>query len=114
MSRTMINEYALPRYLRVEASNTARYIINRIHIHKKLAKPPFEIYHLRKPNVIYFKVFNCKCIILSTKESLGKFNVKSYEGKFICHSFTNKACRVFIKSTLTTEDVGSCPYCKFT
>jgi len=99
----MLNEYALPQYLWAKAVNTICYIINRVHIRKKLTKTPFELYHLRKPNISYFKIFECKCFVLNTKDVLGKFDVKSYEGIFIGYSSTSKAYR-YIKSTLTIEE----------
>ena len=101
MARTMINEYDLPHYLWAEATNTACYIINRIFLPKKLSKTPFELYHSRIPNISYFKVFGCKYFVLNTKDVLGKFDVKSYEGIFVGYSTTSKAYRVFIKSSLS-------------
>ena len=99
----MLNEYALPQYLWAKAVNTICYIINRVHIRKKLTKTPFELYHLRKPNISYFKIFECKCFVLNTKDVLGKFDVKSYESIFIGYSSTSKAYR-YIKSTLIIEE----------
>jgi len=68
MVRTMINEYDLPQYLWADAVNTSCYINNRIYFRKKIEKTPFEIYHLKKPNVSYLKVLGCKCFVLNTRE----------------------------------------------
>jgi len=57
-----------------------------------------------EPNVSFFKVFGCKCFILSTKNNLGKFDVKSYEAIFVGYSNTSKAYRVFNRSSLTIEE----------
>jgi len=54
--------------------------------------------------VSYFRVFSCKCFVLNTKDNLGKFDVKSYEVIFVGYSNTNKAYRVFNRSTLTIEE----------
>ena len=104
MTRTMINEYDLPHYLWAEAVNTACYITNRIFLRKKLSKTPFELYHSRIPNILYFKVFGCKCFVLNTKDALGKFDAKSYEGIFVGYSSTSKGYRIFMKSSLSIEE----------
>jgi len=104
MARTMISEYRLSQYLWAEAINTSCYISNRIYFCKNIFKTPFEIYFLRKPNVSYFRVFNCKCFVLNTKDNLGKFDVKSYEAIFVGYSNSSKAYRVFNRSTLTIEE----------
>ena len=42
--------------------------------------------------------------MLNTKGNLGKFDPKSFEAIFVGYSNTNKAYRVFSKSTLTIEE----------
>ena len=59
---------------------------------------------MRKPNVFYFKVFDCKCFVLNTKNNLEKFDVKSYEVIFVRYSNISKTYRVFSRSTLTIEE----------
>ena len=71
---------------------------------KNTSKTSFEIYHLRKPNVSYFKVFGCKCFVLNTKGNLDKFDAKAFEAIFVGYSSTSKAYRVFNKSSLTIEE----------
>ena len=62
------------------------------------------MYHSRKPNVAYFKVFGCKCFVLNTKDNLGKFDAKAYEAIFVGYSTTSKAYRVFNRSSLTIKE----------
>ena len=62
------------------------------------------MYHSRKPNVAYFKIFGCKCFVLNTKDNLGKFDAKAYEAIFVGYSSTSKAYRVFNKSSHTIEE----------
>ena len=83
MARTMISEYGLPQYLWAEAVNTACNISNRIYLCKNTSKTSFEIYHLREPNVSYFRVFGCKCFVLNTQDNLGKFDAKAFEAIFV-------------------------------
>ena len=71
---------------------------------KKLEKTPFEIYHVKKPNVSYFRVFGCKCFVFNTRDDLDKFYSKAYEGIFVGYFSTSKAYRIFIRSTLTIEE----------
>ena len=104
MARTMISEYDLPQYLWAEALNTACYISNRIYLCKNSLKTSLEIYHSRKSNVSYFKIFGCKCFVLNTKDNLGKFDAKAYEAIFVGYSTTSKAYRVFNRSSLTIEE----------
>ena len=80
-----------PQYLSAEAVNTSCYISNRIYLCKNSSKNSFKIYYLRKPNVSYFRVFDCKYFILNTKDNLGKFDAKSYEAIFFGYSNTSKA-----------------------
>ena len=98
-----MQQYGLPQYLWAEAINTACYISNRIYLCKNTFKTCFEIYHLRKPNVSYFKGFGCKCFVLNTKDNLGKFDAKAYEAIFVGYSSNSKAYRVFNKSSHTIE-----------
>ena len=77
MVRTMLNENTLPKYFLAEAVNTTCYVLNRVLIRPYLNKTPYELWKDRKPNIGYFKVFECKCFILNTKDSLSKFDSKS-------------------------------------
>jgi len=73
-------------------------------LYKNTFKTSFEIYHSRKSNVSYFKVFGCKCFVLNTKDNLDKFDAKAYLAIFVGYSSTSKAYRVFNKSTLAIEE----------
>ena len=53
MVRTMLNENNLPKYFWAEAVNTSCYVLNRIWLRPILKKN-------KKPNISYFKVFECK------------------------------------------------------
>ena len=98
MARTMLNENGLPRYFRVEAVNTACYIVNRAHIRSILQKNPYELWKGRVPNMSYFHTFDCKCFVQNNgKEALGKFDAKFDEGIFLGYSSISKAYRVFNK-----------------
>ncbi|GJT11598.1 retrovirus-related pol polyprotein from transposon TNT 1-94 [Tanacetum coccineum] len=78
MSRTMLNEQALPQNFWCNAVDTSTYILNRILITAILGKTPYELLKGRKPTQDYFRVFGSKCFIFNTKDYLTKFNPKSY------------------------------------
>jgi len=46
----------------------------------------------------------CKCIVLNTKDNLGKFDAKSFEAIFVGYTNTSKTYRVFNRSFLTIEE----------
>ncbi|KAH9685489.1 Integrase catalytic domain-containing protein [Citrus sinensis] len=104
MARTMLNENALSKYFWAEAVNTACYVLNRVLIRHNLNKTPYEMWKDRKPNIGYFKVFECKCFVLNTKDNLGKFDPKSDVGIFLGYSNSSKAYRVYNKRTLVVEE----------
>jgi len=97
MARTILNSFVLPKYFWAEAVNTACYILNHIIIRPILKKTPYELFFGKIPNISYFKVFECKCFILSTKNNLGKFDSKSDEDMFLGYSPSSKSYRVFNK-----------------
>ena len=104
MAMTMLNENSLPKYFWAEAVNTACYVLNRVLIRPHLNKTPYELWKDRKPNIGYFKVFECKCFILNTIDNPGKFDPKSYVSIFLGYSNLSKAYKVYNKRTLIVEE----------
>jgi hypothetical protein len=73
-----------------------------------LNKTPYEIITGKKPSVHYFRVFGCKCFILSKKPKTSKFASKVDEGFLVGYGTNEHAYRVFNKTTgcvETTVDV---------
>ena len=59
----------------------------------------------KKSNILYFRVFGCKCFVLNNnKDNLDKFNAKANEDIFLGYSIHSKAYRVFNKRTLVVEE----------
>jgi hypothetical protein len=52
----------------------------------------------RKPNISYFRVFDCKCYILRKGSRLSKFDKKCDDGFLLRYSSNSKAYRVFNKT----------------
>ncbi|KAI3735537.1 hypothetical protein L6452_15038 [Arctium lappa] len=87
-----------------EAVATACFTQNRATIVKRFKKTSYELINNKKPNVKYFHVFGCRCFILYDRASLGKFDKKVDEGKFIGYSLASKAFRVFNQRTRTIQE----------
>ncbi|GJV49457.1 retrovirus-related pol polyprotein from transposon TNT 1-94 [Tanacetum coccineum] len=104
MSRTMLNEQSVPQKFLCNAMDTSIYILNRILIRPILEKTPYEILRGRKPTLDYFKVFESKCFVLTTKDYLTKFYPKSYEGVFLGYLQNSKACSILNKHTMKVKE----------
>jgi hypothetical protein len=59
----------------------------------------------RKPNIVYFRVFGCKCYIFKKGTRLSKFEKKCDEGFLLGYSTTSKAYRVWNLTNGTLEEV---------
>jgi hypothetical protein len=80
MAWSMLSEYNVSQSFWAEVINTACYYINRLYCHPLKEKTPYELLNGRKPNIVYFWVFGCKCYILKKDTRLSKFNKKCDEG----------------------------------
>jgi len=100
MARTMLCESNLPTCFRVEVINTTNYVLNPCLIRLILKKTPYELFKGKKPNISYFRAFECKCFIHNNgKDRLGKFDARSEEGILVGYSMHIKAYRVYNKCT---------------
>ncbi|KAJ1692656.1 hypothetical protein LUZ63_009354 [Rhynchospora breviuscula] len=99
LARTMLHEFAVPKFLWAEAVNTACHVINRACIRSKLKKTPFELWVGRTPNISYFRVFGFKCFVLDESPKVTKFDAKSLTGIFVGYSNTSKAYRVYLPTS---------------
>nr|GFA00187.1 hypothetical protein [Tanacetum cinerariifolium] len=66
----------LPLFLEAEAIATACFTQNRLIIHKRFDKTPYELMNKRKPNIKFFRVFGCRCYLLNDYEDVGKLKEK--------------------------------------
>ena len=90
---------------RAEAINMACYCSNHLYCHPLKEKTPYELLNGRKPNIVYFRVFGCKCYILKKDIRLKKFDKKCDEGFLLRYSTTSKAYRVWNLESGTPEEV---------
>jgi hypothetical protein len=70
-----------------------------------IEKTPYEFLNERKPNIVYFWVFGCKCYILKKGTRLSKFEKKCDECFLFYYSTTSKAYRVWNLANGTLEEV---------
>ncbi|GJZ93557.1 putative ribonuclease H-like domain-containing protein [Tanacetum coccineum] len=87
-----------------EAVNTACYVLNRVLVTKPHNKIPYELLIGKSPNISFMRPFGCPLTILNTLHSLGKFDGKSNEGYLLGYSTSNKAFRVYNKTTKRVEE----------
>nr|GFA53639.1 hypothetical protein [Tanacetum cinerariifolium] len=94
-ARTMLTFANLPSFLFAEAIATACFTQNRLIIHKRFDKTPYELMNMRKPNIKFFCVFGCRCYILNDYEDVRKLKEKGDIGVFVGYSKESAAFRIY-------------------
>nr|GEX40786.1 hypothetical protein [Tanacetum cinerariifolium] len=82
-----------------EAITTACFTQNRLIVHKRFDKTPYELINKRKPNIKFFHVFGCKCYLLNDYDDVRKLKAKGNVGVFVGYSKESAAFRVYNKRT---------------
>nr|GEY72339.1 hypothetical protein [Tanacetum cinerariifolium] len=77
---------------------------NRVLVVKPHFKTPYELFRGIKPTLSFMRPFGCQVTILNTLDHLEKFDGKSDEGFFVCHSTNSKAIRVYNTRTRKVEE----------
>nr|GEY32513.1 hypothetical protein [Tanacetum cinerariifolium] len=98
-TRTMLTFANLPLFLWVEAIATACFTQNRLIIHKRFDKTPYELMNKKKPNIKFFHVFRCKCYLLNDYDDVGKLKTKRDIGVFVEYSKESASFRIYNKRT---------------
>nr|GEZ56756.1 retrovirus-related Pol polyprotein from transposon TNT 1-94 [Tanacetum cinerariifolium] len=98
-ARTMLTFANLPLFLWTEAIATTCFIQNRSIIHKRFEKTPYEFINKRKPNIKFFRVFECRCYLLNDYEDVGKLKAKGDIGVFVGYSKESATFRIYNKRT---------------
>nr|GEZ46968.1 integrase, catalytic region, zinc finger, CCHC-type, peptidase aspartic, catalytic [Tanacetum cinerariifolium] len=98
-ARTMLTFTNLPSFVWAEAITTAYFTQNRLIIHKRFDKTPYELMNKRKPNIKFLHVFGCRCYLLNDYEDLGKLKAKGNIGVFVGYSKESAAFRIYNKRT---------------
>jgi len=95
MARSMMAEYKSRYNFWAEAISTACHSSNRLYLRKGLNKTPYEILTGNKPYILYFKVFEWKCLYKIKGVRLSKFAPKALEGIFVGYGAESHTYRVF-------------------
>ncbi|KAK1664145.1 hypothetical protein QYE76_052304 [Lolium multiflorum] len=103
MARTMLSEFNSPHNFWGEAISTAVHYSNRLFLRPLHNKTPYELLTGNKPNVMYIRVFGCKCLVKNNKGKLGKFETRTIEGIFVGYAENSHAYRYYNRSTRTIE-----------
>ena len=103
MARTMLSEFKSPHNFWGEAIATAVHYTNRLFLRAPFDMTPYEILTSKKPNVNYFRVFGCKCLVKNKKEKLGKFESRTIEGIFVGYAENSHAYRYYNKTNGCVE-----------
>ncbi|KAK1642659.1 hypothetical protein QYE76_060464 [Lolium multiflorum] len=103
MARTMLSEFNSPHNFWGEAISTAVHYSNRLFLRPLHNKTPYELLTGNKPNVMYIRVFGCKCLVKNNKGKLGKFENRTIEGIFVGYAENSHAYRYYNRSTRTIE-----------
>ncbi|KAK1681870.1 hypothetical protein QYE76_042718 [Lolium multiflorum] len=103
MARTMLSEFNSPHNFWGEAISTAVHYSNRLFLRPLHNKTPYELLTGNKPNVMYIRVFGCKCLVKNNKGKLGKFETRTIEGIFVGYAEKSHAYRYYNRSTGTIE-----------
>nr|GEX44968.1 hypothetical protein [Tanacetum cinerariifolium] len=98
-ARTMLTFANLPSFLWAEAIATACFTQNRLIIHKRFDKTPYELINKRKPNIKFFRVFGCRCYLLNDYKDVGKLKAKGDIGVFVGYSKESAAFKIYNKRT---------------
>ncbi|KAK1693003.1 hypothetical protein QYE76_009700 [Lolium multiflorum] len=103
MERTMLSEFSSPHNFWGEAISTAVHYSNRLFLRPLHNRTPYELLTGNKPNVMYIRVFGCKCLVKNNKGKLGKFETRTIEGTFVGYAENSHAYRYYNKSTGAIE-----------
>nr|GEX31166.1 putative ribonuclease H-like domain-containing protein [Tanacetum cinerariifolium] len=98
-ARTMLTFANLPSFLWAEAIATTCFTQNRLIIHKRFDKTPYEFMNKRKANLKFFRVFGCRCYLLNDYEDVGKIKAKGDIGVFVRYSKESAAFRIYNNQT---------------
>nr|GEW44581.1 hypothetical protein [Tanacetum cinerariifolium] len=96
-ARTMLTFANLPLFLSAETIATACFTQNRLIIHKRFDKTPYELMNKIKPNIKLFCVFGCRCYLLNDYEDVGNLKAKGDIGVFVGYSKESAAFRIYNK-----------------
>ena len=95
MSRCMMFEKRLPKFLWAEAVNTSVYLLNRLPTKSVNGKTPIEAWSGRKPTANHLRVFGSLCYFHVPTVKRGKLDETAVKGIFVGYSTESKGYRIY-------------------
>eukprot|EP00253_Pinus_taeda_P014766 PITA_14766 len=106
--RAMLHDQRLPKFLWVEAANTAVYVQNRCPHQALGSKTPEEVFTSKKPDVSCFRIFGSPVYFHVPKEKRNKLGASRKKGIFVGYSENTKGYRIYVadqKEVVIIHDV---------
>nr|GEV08618.1 retrotransposon protein, putative, unclassified [Tanacetum cinerariifolium] len=104
-ARTMLKFANLPSFLWAKAIATACFTQNRLIIHKRFDKTPYELMNKRKPNIKFFRMFGCRCYLLNDYKDVGKLKAKGDIRVFVLYSKESTTFIIYNKRTHKIHEI---------
>nr|GEX79219.1 reverse transcriptase domain-containing protein [Tanacetum cinerariifolium] len=98
-ARTMLIFSKAPMFLWAEVVATACYTQNRSIIHTCHHKSPYELVHIKKHDLTFFRVFGALCYPRNDSEDLGKHQPTADTVIFVSYAPSRKGYRIYNKRT---------------
>nr|GFA05143.1 retrovirus-related Pol polyprotein from transposon TNT 1-94 [Tanacetum cinerariifolium] len=98
-ARTMLVFSRAPLFLWAEAIATACFTQNRLIIHRRFNKTPYELINGKKPDISFLYVFGALCYPKNDREDIGKLDAKGDICFFIGYSADSCAYRIYNRRT---------------
>ena len=94
--RAMLHDQRLPKFLWVEATNTAIYVKNRCPHQALGSKTPKEMFTGKKPDISHFRIFGSPVYFHVPKEKRNKLGASGTKGIFVGYSENTKGYRIYV------------------
>lgn len=98
MSRCMLTDADLPRFLWAEAYSVANYVQNRV-VTSVTGRTPFELWNDKKSDVKHLRIFGSRYFVVIPKEKRKKLDNTAIEMHLVGYDEQSKAYRCYNKST---------------
>jgi hypothetical protein len=91
----MLKARGVPSRFWGEAVTTAVYILNRSYTRSVDNKTPYEVWHGKKPNLHYLRVFGCVAHVKTARPQLKKLDDRSTPMVFMGYDVGSKAYKLY-------------------
>nr|GEU81012.1 zinc finger, CCHC-type, retrotransposon Gag domain protein [Tanacetum cinerariifolium] len=96
-AQTMLILSKAPMFLWAEVVATTCYTQNRSPIHTRHNKTPYELVHIKKPDLTFLRIFGALCYPTNDSRDLEKLKAKADIGIFVGYAPNRKGCKIYNK-----------------